>query len=223
MKPGYETGFMARIRATMRSCVRSDRGSVTLEFVICIPLFLLMVLGMSEIYLYMRAVSLVEHTAFTLADSVSQMGSVVDDNSTSSSNNLGSIWKAAITLNAPNDLSANGAVFITSICERTTSCTGATPPDPEPMDAGIASIKWQQGAPWNASGLASSESNSSILPATWPFRAWDTAVVIEVMYRYKPFSMTAPFWDDAPGMQTIYERVYLRPRSGKTLEKLAAS
>jgi Flp pilus assembly protein TadG len=223
MKPANGTGFMARMRATMRSCVRSDRGSVTIEFVICIPLFLLVLVGMSEIYLYMRAVSLVEHTAFTLADSLGQMTSVIDDNSTSSSNNLGSIWKAAITLNTPNDLSTNGAVYVTSICEKTTSCAGSTPTGTLPMTTGVAKILWQKGASWNSAGLASSETNSSILPSTWPFRAYDTAIVIEVMYRYTPFAMTAPFWTNAPGQQTIYERVYVRPRSGQTLPLLAAS
>jgi hypothetical protein len=29
--------------------------------------------------------------------------------------------------------------------------------------------------------------------------------------------MTAPFWTNAPGTQTIYERVYVRPRSGAPL------
>ena len=68
---------------------------MTIEFVVIVPLMLLTMLGFSEVYMYMRAVSLVEHTAFTLADSLGQMSAVINDPTTSSSNSLGSIWNAA--------------------------------------------------------------------------------------------------------------------------------
>jgi Flp pilus assembly protein TadG len=223
MKARHSTGIKARVRTAMRRCCRSDRGAVSIEFVIVTPLFLLILLGFTEMYMYMRAVSLVEHAAFTLADSLGQMTSVINDQSTSSSNNLGSIWKAANTLASPNTLSASGAVYVTSICEKTTSCTNTTPSGTVPTNTGVAQILWQSGASWNASGLASKETTSAILPSTWPFRSYDTAIVVEVMYQYTPFSMTAPFWTNAPGQQTIYERVYVRPRSGQALKLLAAS
>jgi hypothetical protein len=35
--------------------------------------------------------------------------------------------------------------------------------------------------------------------------------------------MTAPFWASAPGTQTIYQRVYVRPRYTPTLELDSAS
>jgi hypothetical protein len=35
--------------------------------------------------------------------------------------------------------------------------------------------------------------------------------------------MTAPFWTNAPGKQTIYQRVYVRQRDGQPLLLKAAS
>ena len=207
------------LRRAVRRLLRSDRGSVTIEFVVIVPLMLLTMLVFSEIYMYMRAVSLVEHTAFTLADSLGQMSSVVDDPTTSSSNSLGSIWNAATLIAAPNSLQAKGGVYITSICDQTVGCTpsvAANPPSSPynpTMAAGTPVQLWQRSAPWTLSGMKSQETNGNLLPATWPFRNGDSAIVVEVFYSYTPFSMTMPFWSNAPGTQTIYERIYVRPRT----------
>ncbi|WP_240975175.1 TadE/TadG family type IV pilus assembly protein [Paraburkholderia aromaticivorans] len=201
---------------------------MTIEFVIIVPLMLLAMLGFSEIYMYMRAVSLVEHTAFTLADSLGQMSSVINDPTTSSSNSLGSIWSAATLIAAPNNLQARGGVYITSICDQTTGCNAANPanppvqPNPPTMAAGTPLKFWQQSAPWTLSGMKSQETGGNLLPATWPFRNGDSAIVVEVFYSYTPFSMTMPFWTNAPGTQTIYERVYVRPRMGTPLPLVAS-
>jgi Flp pilus assembly protein TadG len=196
---------------------RSERGSVTIEFVVIVPLMLLVLLGFTELYLYMRTVSIVEHTAFTLADSIGQMQQVIDDNTTSNSNNLGSIWNAAAVLAMPNALQAKGGVIVTSVCDQSTACTTPILPPSQTWGAGTAQIAWQRKAPWTASGMTSFVTKTSVLPKTWPFRSGDSAVVVEVFYSYTPFAMTAPFWTNAPGTQTIYERVYVRPRSGAPL------
>jgi Flp pilus assembly protein TadG len=212
----------------LRGLLRSDRGSVTVEFVILVPLMLLTMLGFSEVYMYMRTVSLVEHTAFTLADSLGQMSSVINDPTTSSSNSLGSIWAAANLIAAPNNLQAKGGVYITSICDQTTNCNPATPGTPpiQPplpaLAAGTPLQFWQQSAPWTLSGMKSQETSGNLLPSTWPFRNGDSAIVVEVFYSYTPFSMTMPFWTNAPGTQTIYERVYVRPRIGSPLLLVAS-
>jgi Flp pilus assembly protein TadG len=207
------------LRRAVRRLLRSDRGSVTIEFVVIVPLMLLTMLGFSEVYMYMRAVSLVEHTAFTLADSLGQMSAVIDDPTTSSSNSLGSIWNAAILIAAPNSLQAKGGVYITSICDQTVDCTAAVAASPPSapfnptMAAGTPVQLWQRSAPWTLPAMKSQETNGNLLPATWPFRNGDSAIVVEVFYSYTPFSMTMPFWSNAPGTQTIYERIYVRPRT----------
>jgi Flp pilus assembly protein TadG len=207
------------LRAKLRRLLRSNRGSVSVEVAIIVPLMVLLMAGFSEIYLYMRAVSIMEHTAFTLADSIGQMPQVIDDNSTSSANNLGSIWKAATLLAAPNTLQSGGGVIVTSVCDLTTSCVDTVPPPPA-MAAGTPLILWQKSAPWNASGMTTRVTASNILPATWPFRNGDSAVVVELFLSFNPFAMTRGLWPDAPGTQTIYERVYVRPRFVTVLKKV---
>jgi Flp pilus assembly protein TadG len=210
--------------AIIRRLLRSDRGSVMIEFVIIVPLMLLVLLGFTELYMYMRAVSIVEHTAFVLADSIGQMPQILNDNSTSSVNNLGSLWSAAMLLAAPNTLSSQGGVIVTSVCDKAAStCNPITPcvpsaASPQSLTAATPKIYWQATAPWNSNVMTTQVTSTSILPPAWPFRTGDSAIIVEVFYSYTPFAMTSVFWKTAPGVQTIYERVYARTRSGQPLE-----
>ena len=203
----------------------ADRGIISIEFALVVPMMLLVLLGFTEIYMYIRAVSIVEHTAFTIADSIGQMPDVINTTSTSDANSLGSIWNAATLLAAPNTLQANGAVVITSICDLTQNCIAPSsncvppilPPLPPSLTPGAAQMYWQAKAPWNQGNMTSLETATNLLPSSWPFRTGDSAIVVEVFYSYNPFTMTSAFWPGAPGTQTIYERVYVRQRFGQAL------
>jgi Flp pilus assembly protein TadG len=203
--------------------LRSDMGSVTVEFVIITPLMCLVLTGFAETYMYMRASSTVEHTAFTLADSIGQYSSIGDSNTTDTANNLGALWAAAATLASPNDLKSSGAVFISMICDYRSSTLCYQPSNYSLTDyqnlskKGTPTLYWQRGAPWNASGLSSQITSTSMLPTTWPFRAADTAIVVEVFYSYDPWGEVRAFWSAAPGKQTLYQRIYVRPRSSYPL------
>jgi len=210
----------AGLRATLRNLLRSDRGSVAVELVIIVPLMVLLMVGFSEIYMYMRTVSALEHTAFMLADSLGQTSQLINTNATTDSNDLGSIWNAATLLSAPNSLNQGGGVIITSVCELTSSCTSPTN-HTNTMVAGVPQIWWQASAPWNGSSMTTRVTPGNILPATWPFRNGDSAIVVEVFYTFNPFALTAGLWPDAPGTQTLYERIYVRPRSAQPLQLVA--
>jgi Flp pilus assembly protein TadG len=206
-------------RTWLQRLLRSERGNVTVEFVIIMPVMLMLMLGFTEVYMYMRAVSSVEHVAFTLADSIGQMPGIVNSTDTSTANSLGSIWKAATLLAAPYDLKTNGMVYVTSVCDTTTKC-GPMSPSFAAMAAGTPTISWQAKSSWSGSAQASAKStitSTSILPSTWPFRNGDSAVVVEVFMSYTPYVMTSRFWTKAPGTQTIYRRVYVRQRSAQPL------
>jgi Flp pilus assembly protein TadG len=201
----------------LHNLLRSDRGSVAVELVIIVPLMVLLMVGFSEIYMYMRTVSALEHTAFMLADSLGQTSQLINTNATTDSNDLGSIWNAATLLSAPNSLNQGGGVVITSVCELTTSCPFPTN-HTNTMAAGVPHISWQASAPWNGSGITTRVTPGNILPTTWPFRNGDSAVVVEVFYAFNPFALTAGLWPDAPGTQTLSDRLYVRPRSSQPLE-----
>jgi hypothetical protein len=178
---------------------------------------MLVMLGFTEFYMYMRTISLVEHTAFVVADSIGQMTRVVNNNSTSSNNNLGTLWNAATLVAAPAALNSQGGVVITSMCDATTTPCGTVAPAAQSLVAGKPKIYWQAAAPWNQTSMVSRVTPASLLPATWPFRNGDAAIVVEVFYSYNPFPMVSGLWAQAPGTQIIYERVYVRPRSGQPL------
>ena len=203
----------------LRGLLHSDGGLAALEFAILMPLMLLILFGFTELYLYMRAVSIVEHTAFTLADSIGQMNQVVNDNSAQVSGSLGSLWNAAEVLAVPNTLQAQGGVIITSICDN--ASTGCILQANGSKGAGTPQILWQAKAPWTQTGMATKETQAQVLPASWPFQKGDTAIAVEVFYKFTPFALTSVFWASAPGTQTIYERVYVRPRSGTSLNLVA--
>jgi Flp pilus assembly protein TadG len=214
--------FPRSLSALLRRLIRSRRGSVSVEVVVIVPLMALTMLGFSEIYMYMRTVSAIEHTAFTLADSIGQMPQVIDDNTTSNADNLGSIWNAANLLAAPNNLQAGGGVIVTSVCDSTTTPCGKAAPTPQSLAAGTPEIYWQAKAPWTESGMTSRVTSNSILPATWPFRNGDSAIVVEIFLTFNPFTMSQKLWPDAPGTQTIYERIYVRPRFAQALALVAS-
>ncbi|MGI4858572.1 MAG: TadE/TadG family type IV pilus assembly protein [Janthinobacterium lividum] len=219
--PPAKTALMPR--ALLRRLLRTDRGSVSVELALITPLIMLIMLGFSEMYLYMRAVSSVEHTAFTLADSIGQMSEVINDQTTTSPNNLGAIWSAAALIAAPSKLQSSGGVVVTSICDATTVPCGTAAAQSTSLTAlGTPQIYWQAQAPWNAKGAGTKETTLSLLPTSWPFRSGDSAIVVEVFYVFDPFSLTRGLWTAAPGTQTIYRRVYVRQRSGGTLALVAS-
>jgi len=192
---------------------RRSRGVAALEVVIIVPVMLFMLLGFTEVYLYLRAVSMVEHAAFTLANTLGQMPNVIDASGTSSANNLGSLWADANWLASPNTLTANGNVIVTSICDKSSSGNncGSQVASTASLSKGTPAICWQAEAR-STSGMTSQVTASSVLPSTWPFYQGDAALVIEVFYRYNPFPMLSAFWSDAPGPTVLYRRVYTRQR-----------
>ncbi|MDR5762710.1 TadE/TadG family type IV pilus assembly protein [Caballeronia sp. LZ035] len=204
------------IAAKLRRVLRSDRGSVSIEFVIIVPLMLLVMLGFTEIYLYIRAVSAVDRTAFTLANTIGQMTSVIaDNNDTTDANSYGSLWQDAVLLAAPYQLKTSGMVYVTFVCDPDSSSKC------KDMDTSMTTVtpkvQWTASPPsWTnsrASGMASKVSSTAPLPSTWPFRTGDSAIIVEVFMSYNPFVMTSTLIPGLPGQQTVYRRVYVRPRA----------
>jgi len=213
-----QTGKDSASKSLLWRLILSDRGSAAVEMAVIIPLFVIFMLATTELYMYVRTVSQVEHTAFTIADVVGQQTQIINSTATDNPVNLGSIFNDAILLAAPLDLAAHGAVVITSICDATTAPCGKVAATQYSMVAGTPQVYWTATSPWNGSGMTTSpELSGSLLPSTWPFRNGDSAIVVEVAYTYNPFPMTQSLWPHTPGITTIYKRVYVRSRSGTPL------
>jgi Flp pilus assembly protein TadG len=192
---------------------RRSRGAAALEVIIIVPVMVFMLFGFTEVYLYLRAVSMVEHSAFALANSLGQMQNVIDESGSSNANNLGSLWADANWLASPDTLTSNGNVIVTSICDKSSSGNncGWNVIGTQSLSKGMPTICWQAEAN-STSGMNSQVTTSSVLPSTWPFYQGDAALVIEVFYRYNPFPLVSAFWPGAPGSTVLYRRVYTRQR-----------
>lgn len=173
---------------------RASRGVATLEFVILLPIYLMLVFGMLEVYQYFRTVGVIDRTTFSLGSLVAQKAVLIDNSSASDANNIGIFWAIAPQLATPLDLQGNGTVIITDI-----------------KDAGNATpvVAWQRSSPW---GNDASQLGKTPLPSGFPFYAGDNTIVVEVYYRFTPFHALRTFWPDAPGTVNLYRRAYFRPR-----------
>ncbi|WP_345814961.1 pilus assembly protein [Paraburkholderia sp. PREW-6R] len=201
----------------------SDHGVAGIETAVLVPLILLMMLGFTELYLYLRTISAAERVAFTLADTIGQKPSIANVNNTASANNIGTYWYAADAIARPLDFANRGEVIITSICDSVSNnCT-----DPDALgkvgDKGVPAKLWRVVSPKAGANSPNQKSRlpAGFTPPAWPFYSGDSAIAVEVFYQFNPYLMTSAFWADAPGVVTVYEVVYARPR--KTVVQLTSS
>lgn len=179
----------------IRHCLpHTSRGVAALEFVILLPIYLMLVFGMLEVYQFFRTVGVIDRTAFSLGSLVAQKAMLIDNSSATDANNIGIFWAIAPQLATPLDMQGNGTVIITDV-----------------KDAGNATpvIAWQRTSPW---GTGASQLGKSPLPSGFPFYAGDNTIVVEVYYRFAPFHALQTFWPNAPGAVNLYRRAYFRPR-----------
>lgn len=205
-------------RRAGNSCVkrffRSDHGVAGIETAVIVPLALLMMLGFTELYMYLRTVSAAERVAFTLADTIGQKASLADVNTTASANNIGTYWYAASAIARPLDFASRGEVIISSVCDSVSDNCHSPDAIGKVGATGSPALLWQRRSP-NA-GANSPNQNSrltpGLAPSTWPFFSGDSMIAVEVFYQFNPYLMTSAFWADAPGTVVVYQVVYTRPR-----------
>lgn len=192
------------VAATAMPVFADRRGVVAVEFALVLPVLMLMFLGSYETYLYIRAVSICERTAFTIADLIARRGAnMIDDASGDDSNNIGIYYAAAPQIAEPLALSDNGSLIISSVYNDGTG--------------NGAQISWQRSAAFSKTAHKSTlgtEGGAAQLPTGLTVGDSDGLIAAEVFYTYKPFVMSAFYWADAPGDVTIYRRALYRPRYG---------
>lgn len=182
------------------------RGSVALEAALLFPLAVLVLVGFSELYFYVRAVAIVERVTSATADMVAKRATLNDCVWTNDSAHLGTHLLAAETMAEPLTLAANGMVIM----------TGVTDPGAGPT------IAWQRRSAYWLTGVAATvggEGQSPVLPGALTVKVAagsqaDTLVVAELFYRYRPFAGVRTLLPDLPGEVTIQRRAFARSRWG---------
>lgn len=203
-------------RLPVRRAWRSDHGVAGIEMAIILPLAMLVMLGFTELYMYLRTVSAAERVAFTLADTIGQKSSINDVNSTSSADNIGTYWYAANVISRPLDFANRGEVIVSMVCD--TASNNCANPDAKGSigSAGAAALMWQRRTAVAGGNSPNQDSRlqSGLLPTNWPYFSGDSMIAVEVFYRFNPYLMTGAFWSNAPGTIIVYQVVYARPRNG---------
>jgi|AGTN01.1.fsa_nt_gi TadE-like protein. len=177
------------------------RGVTALETAIVIPVMLLLILGLHEIYMYVRTVALVERAAYSVADIMSrQTNALIDCSTSANSLNLGTYVEAARQLASPLTLSRDGAIYMSAL--KTVN--------------GSSTVMWRRHSVTGnsfTSFIGPGGSTATNLPAgVAPEGLGGTLIVVEVFYEYDPFSATRSFWPTAPGKQVISRRSYYSAR-----------
>lgn len=220
---------MKRFLSNCHTFIRRQEGAALIEFVLVLPLFLMIVLGGAELTRYILINQKMDKAVYALGDVISQstptnaQGAIPRSSVVNTVNMLGSLMAP---FNRANDRSA----IITSLQR----C---------PTQNAIV-VRWQYAGGGNLSNGSTISVVNSATPASVSAAVWNTAAVIrndvrqimtgtanpammpnenmiiaEVFYSYRPFL--------APVMQALFgfriqarvftRRAYLRPRVGDLL------
>jgi Flp pilus assembly protein TadG len=171
-------------------------GNVSVEFALCVPVLLLLMLGSAEMGRYIILHQKMDRVATTISDLVARADTITEDD-------LTDIFTAAGQVAEPFDLADLGVVIVSSV----TNSDGSGPV-----------IAWQRsgGGAYSASSHLGAEGDTPVLPPDFEVRQGETAIISEVYYDFAPFLselIVEP--------QVIYRTAHHRPRLG-TLEEIEA-
>lgn len=149
---------------------RAEEGLAYLEFAICIPFLLALLMGSVEVTRYILIAQKVEKVAVTLSDVVAQ-------SSTISTSDLNNIIFAAAQVMKPYQFDSNAYVIITSV-KQTGAPSGTNPPR----------VNWQYvgGGTWTQNSLIGTPGNAATLPTGFSLNDKDNVIIAEVFYNYQP-------------------------------------
>jgi len=156
---------------------RNEEGLAFLEFAVCIPFVLALLLGSIEVTRYILIAEKVEKTAVTIADITSQGQTITKAE-------LDSMITAAAQVMQPYTFGPNGYVIISSVTQ-----TGAYSISNLPV------VNWQyvsSGANgnWVQPSQVGSVGNHAALPGGITLNDKDNVIVSEIFYNYQPIIPT---------------------------------
>lgn len=185
---------MSMIPLRRRRCpplVRDQRGNVTIEAAILLPVLLTMLVLGADLVRYLDTVARMDRVAATVADLVARSDTVIDRTDFTApvaNNDLATFLRAGNEAAHPDDLAARGRVWVSAV---------------RPGAGGGFELMWQRTGPYELDAASRLEALPE-LPTTGTF------VVAEVIFAYEPLIL------DTLGVEAfapiVYRRAVFRPR-----------
>lgn len=171
-------------------------GNVAVEFALCLPVLMLLMLGSAEMARFVILHQKVDRVAVTTSDLVSRAETIKESE-------LDDIFAAAELVAQPFDLAALGIVIVSAITN---------------VDGSGARVAWQRSGGGSAThnSQIGTQGGAAALSADFEVRQGETAIIAEVFYDFEPF-LSELIVDP----QTLYRRAHHRPRLG-TLTEIGA-
>jgi len=176
---------------------RAQEGIAYLEFALCMPFLIALLMGSIEMTRYILIVQKVEKVAITISDVTSQ-------GSTISTSDLNSIIYAASQVMLPYTFGANGYVIISSVTQTGTYSTSNPPKVSWQYTSSGANGSWIQPSQIGTVG------NTATLPNGMTLFDKDNIIVSEVFYHFTPIIPT----NGVIGTTSIYKIGIYKPRLG---------
>lgn len=183
----------------------NKRGSVSLEVALMFPLAVMVLVGFSEMYFYVRAAAIIERAAFSVADSVAKRVALIDCAWETNSSFLGTHMLMAQVTSQPLDLTKSGQVIVSAVVD----------------NGGNPNVIWQRRSTYtlNQASVLGKQGQQPTLPKGMVVAAVagtqpDTVVVAEVFYRFQPFAGIRNLLPTLPLDVTLTRRAYARARVG---------
>jgi hypothetical protein len=165
---------------------RNDRGNFLVELAFAMPVMMALVLTGVEFTRYLLINQKLERTSATIADLVSQSHGM-------SEGEMASLFSATDMIMEPFNLSADGAVVVSSIG------TNSSAP---------ARINWQRAYGGGSGGSEfGNQGDVADLPTGLVVREGETMVAAEAFYDYEPI-----IFQDILESRTLYRWAVFRPR-----------
>ena len=169
----------------------ADRRAVAaLEMALALPVLCLILVGLFDVYNYMRAVDLADRAAISLSNLISQRRTAVMDCAmTTDGSYLGTYFLAGEQSFAPLTLSDKGMMIVSAISYQN----------------GKNTVAWQRRTAYRISGVSSavgSDGGAATLPDKMKVVSDgnDTVVVAEVFYSFDPFASLRPLTSGLPAI-----------------------
>lgn len=170
---------------------QDTRGIAMVEFAICAPVLMLLLLGSLEGSRYLIINQKQEKIAFTVADVVAQSTDLTTAG-------IDQLLAATQDMMDPFTFGANGIILITSV----TKNVGQNPV-----------VNWRYSGGGTLTGTTSAIGNigaTAVLPAGFTLNDRDNIIIAEVFYRFTPIYSSRLF-----GETTLYKRAIYKPRLGE--------